>query len=114
MSKIILYVLSIAFILLIGCSIWPYWNRYLINNYLEEAAIYGTKHGIADTKEFLQKKIEGRGYVFDPENLDIDKDENNAVTIAFTYHDQISFFGMEIKELEFSLEVTEKNIKTTL
>jgi len=59
------------------------------------------------------KKDRRQGYCFDPENLDIDKDENNAVTIAFTYHDQISFFGMEIKELEFSLEVTEKNIKTT-
>jgi len=31
-------------------------EQILDQYYLEEAAIYGTKHGIADTKEFLQKR----------------------------------------------------------
>jgi hypothetical protein len=110
MGKIIFYIISIGLILLIGSAIYPYWNRYLITSDLEEAALYGTKHSVADTQILLSKKIEARGYVFDPENLQIKKDEDDTVTIGLTYLDKISFLGIDLKELEFTLDVTERFI----
>jgi|WetSurSiteA1Bulk_404760.scaffolds.fasta_scaffold36044_3 hypothetical protein len=110
MGKIILYIVSIGLILLIGSAIYPYWNRFLITSDLEEAALYCTKHSIADTQRLLSDKIEQRGYIFDPENLYIEKDEDKTVTIGLTYNDKISFFGIVLKELEFSLDVTERYI----
>jgi hypothetical protein len=110
MTKIFYYIFTIGLILLIGCAILPYWNKYLITTDMEEAAIYGTKHSIADIEKLLQEKIEDRGYVLDPENLYVEKDENKTVSISLTYQDKISFFGIVLKELEFSLDVTEKEI----
>jgi hypothetical protein len=111
MSKIIFYIVSIGLILLIGSAILPYWNKYFINSDLEAAALYGTKHSIEDTQRFLSEKMKEGGYVFNPEKLHIDKDDYNTVSIRLTYQDKISFFGIVLKELEFTLDVTERNIK---
>jgi len=111
MGKIIFYIISIGLILLIVSAIYPYWNRYLITSDLEEAALYGTKHSIADTQKLISKKIEERGYVFYPENLSIEKDEDTTVTINLTYEDRISFIGIVLKDLEFTIDVTQKYIK---
>jgi len=114
MTKIFYYILTIGLILLIGCAILPYWNKYLITTDMEEAAIYGTKHSTADIEKLFQEKIEERGYVLEPENLYIEKDENNAVSITLTYRDKISFFGIVLKELEFTLDVTEKDVREVI
>jgi hypothetical protein len=111
MSKLILYIVSIGFILLIGCSIWPYWNKSLITSDLETAAIYGTKHDIEDTQDLVREKMKERGYVFDSENLHIKKDEDNNVSISLTYQDNINFFGIVLKELKFTVNVNETYIK---
>jgi hypothetical protein len=111
MSKTIFYIVSIGLILLVGFAIWPYWNKYCINSDLKTAALYGTKHSIEDTQRFLSEKIKERGYVFDPAKLHIEKDEDKTVSIHFTYQDKIGFFGIVLKELEFTLDVTEENIK---
>ena len=114
MSKAILYIVSIGLICLIVCAIWPFWNKYRINSDLKTAAIYGTKHSIEDTREFLSEKMKARGYNFDPERYYIDKDEYNTVSIRLTYQDEISFFGFVLKELEFTLDVTERETKDML
>jgi hypothetical protein len=114
MSKAILYVVSIGLICLIVCAVWPFWNKYRINSDLRAAAIYGTKHDIEDTREFLDKKMKARGYNFDAERYYIDKDENNTVSIRLTYQDEISFFGFILKKLEFTLDVTEWETKEML
>jgi hypothetical protein len=110
MGKIMFYIISLGLILLIGSAIYPYWNKYLITSDLEEAALYGTKHSVEDTQNLISKKIEERGYVFDPENLYVEKDDDNSVTIGLTYQDKISFLGIVLKELEFKLDVTEEYI----
>jgi len=51
------------------------------------------------------------GYDFDPQAFHIEKDENNTVSIRLTYQDEISFFGFILKELEFTLDVTERETK---
>ena len=111
MKKIIFYILSIVIILLIGSAIWPYWNKYLITSDLKAVALYGTKNSIEDTRNFLDKKIEEKEYVFGPEDLVIKKDENNTVSISLNYEDKISLFGIVLKELDFTVDVTEEYVK---
>jgi len=114
MSKAILYIVSIGLICLIACAIWPYWNKYRINSDLKAVALYGTKNSIKDTRKFLSEKVKARGYDFDLEEIYIEKDENNTVSIKWTYQDEISFFGLILKELEFTLDVTELETKAIL
>ena len=111
MSKKSLYIVSIGIILLIVSVIWPYWNKYLIGSDLQKAALYGTKHSISDTRKFLSKALKERVDFFDPEALSIEKDENNTVKIKFTYQDKIHIFNIVLKELEFTLDVIERDIK---
>lgn len=111
MTKIFYYIFTIGLLLLIGSAILPFWHKFLITSDMKEAAIYGTKNSILDIEELLQEKIEERGYVLEPEDLNIEKDENNTVTISLIYRDKISFLGIDLKELEFTLDVTENYIK---
>jgi hypothetical protein len=114
MGKAFFYIVSIGVLFLIVCAIWPYWNRYMINSDLKAAAIYGTKNSINDTRKLLVEKIRERGYHFDPEQFHIEKDENNTVSITFTYHDKMSFFGFTLKELEFTLDVVQQEVDALL
>ena len=114
MGKIILYIILVGLILLIGSAILPYVNKYFINSDLEEAALYGTKHSIEDTQNFLDKKLKDSGLIFEPEKLSINKSEHNTVTIRLTYKDKMSFFSIVLKELEFKLEVKQMNVKDLL
>jgi hypothetical protein len=114
MSKAIFYIVSIGLIWLIGCAIWPYWNQYRIKSDLKEAALYGTKHSIEDTRKFLTEKLKSRGYDFGPEQLNIEKDENKTVSIRLNYDDEISLFSFILKELEFTLDVTVRETKQFL
>ena len=114
MGKIIFYIVIIILILLAGSMIWPYWNKYLITSDLKAVALYGTKHSIEDTQNFLDKKIEEKGYAFDPEDLDIKKDENDTVSITLTYQDKISLFGIVLKELEFTVDVKQRFVKEVM
>jgi hypothetical protein len=114
MGKAIFYIVSIGLICLIVCAIWPYWNKYRISKDLHAAAIYGTKNSIQETREFLSEKMKERGYHTNPEEFHIEKDEENTVSISWTYEDQISFFGLILKELEFTLDVTEHETEAIL
>ena len=111
MSKAIFYIVSIGLICLIVCAIWPYWNKFRIKSDLNEAALYGTKHSIEDTTKILSEKLRERGYDFGPQEFQIEKDENKTVSISLTYQDEISFFGLILKKLEFKLDVTKRETK---
>jgi hypothetical protein len=78
---------------------------------LKEVALYGTKHSIDDTRKFLREKYKERGYDFGQEDYYIEKDELNTVSIQITYQDEIAFFGFTLKELEFTLDVTEREVE---
>ena len=111
MSKAIFYIVSIGLIWLIVCAIWPYWNQYWIKSDLKATVLYGTKHSIEDTRNFLNEKVKERGYDLDPQEFHIEKDKHNTVSIRLTYQDEISFFGFILKKLEFSLYVTKRETK---
>ena len=108
MKSVIFYIVLIVLLLLSVCAVWPYWNRYLIKTDLEAAALYATKHSSDDALKLFKEKLRESGYDFNPENFNIDKNENNTVSIKWTYQDEISVFGFVLKELEFTLEVTER------
>lgn len=111
LSKIILYIVTAILVWLAVSAAWPYWNRYRMGSDLEAAALYGTKNGILATRKFLMEKTEERGFDFDPDDITIEKDENNNVFISLDYTDEISFLGVTIKELEFSLEASAQETK---
>ena len=109
--KAIYYIVSIGLIWLVVCTVSPYWNKYWIESDLEEAALYGTKNSVEDTRKFFSKKLEERGYHFNPEGFYIEKDENKTVIIRWGYGDEISFFGFVLKQLEFTLDVRKREVK---
>lgn len=43
-------------------------------------------------------------YCFEMEKFTIEKNKDNSVTMGITYIDEISIFGLNLKELEFTVE----------
>jgi hypothetical protein len=89
----------------------PYWNKYWLELQLEAASIYGTKNSIEDTRNFLNDKMEDEGFSFKGDDFVIEKDENNKVSIKLTYADEISIFGLTLKELKFTAERSSEEVK---
>ena len=108
LGKVVVYIVSVIVVWLLVVAVTPYWNRYWMESDLETAALYGTKNSILATRKFLLEKSEERGFDFDPDDITIEKDENNSVFISLTYTDEISILGMTLKELEFTLEADAK------
>ena len=105
-GKWFFYIVSLLILYLIFCAVLPFWHRYEMQSDLNAAALYGTKHSIEKTRALLLEKAAERGYELDAEDYAIEKDEKNTVSISLTYVDEIRFFGMTLKELEFTLEAS--------
>ena len=114
MNKIIFYIVSTGVILFTFLSVLPYVNKSLIKAELKSAALYGTKHTIDDTYQFINKELKNKKIIFDADELNILKDDNDNVSIQFNYQDRITFLGIVLKKLDFKLDVTEQNIKQLL
>jgi hypothetical protein len=89
----------------------PYWNNYWLGLQLDAASVYGTKHSVEDTRNFLSDKMEDEGYGFKGDDFIIEKDETNRVSIRITYVDEISIFGLTLKELKFTAERSSNEVK---
>jgi hypothetical protein len=89
----------------------PYWNKYWLELQLEAASVYGTKNSIKDTRNFLSDKMDDEGFNFKGDDFIIEKDENNKVSISITYADEISIFGLTLKELRFTAERSSYEVK---
>lgn len=111
MGKIFFYIVSIIIILFVLCAARPYYKRSRLNYDLEKAASYGTKHSAQETRRLVTKALKERGISYDPDNLQIEKDARDTVTISLNYEDSIHFFSIVIKKLEFELDVEQKNVK---
>ena len=110
--KILSYTISIVLIWGLLNTIKPYWEKYLLERQLETVAIYGTKHNIYKTREMLVKEIREAGYDFKEEDFIIEKDEDNSVSINISYINEISVFGMTLKELDFVVDARASEVKT--
>jgi hypothetical protein len=113
MKKLFLYALVIAIVIAVSGAVRPYWNKYWIQKEVEVAAVYGTKNTVENTKAFLISKLKEEGYrMIREENIYIDKDEKNVVTVTVRYSDKITIFGEVLQILEFTLTATEREIKS--
>ena len=111
MKKLFLYALAIAIVIAAGSAVRPYWNKYWLQEEIEAAAVYGTKNTVDNTKAFLLNKLKNEGYPIEEEDIFVEKDSKNSVTVTVQYSDEISIFGKEIKKLHFTLSATEREIK---
>jgi len=75
------------------------------------AAVYGTKNTLENTKRFLLNNLKEEGYRLREDDIRIEKDSKNRVTITARYSDKISIFGKEIQKLQFTVTVTERELK---
>jgi hypothetical protein len=111
MKNLFLTALTIAIVIVIGSALRPYWNRYWIQKDLDVAAVYGTKNTEEHTKQFLLDKLKEEGYSITENDISIEKDPKNTVTITARYTDKISIFGKEIQKLDFTVTATEREVK---
>lgn len=111
MKKLFLTALTIAIVIVIGSALRPYWNRYWIQKDLDVAAVYGTKNTEEHTKQFLLDKLKEDGYSITENDISIEKDSKNTVTVTARYTDKISIFGKEIQKLDFTVSATEREVK---
>lgn len=111
MKKLFTYAVVIAIVISIGSAAKPYWNKYWLKKELEAAAVYGTKNTVQNTKDFLVNKLKDEGYSIGEDEIYVEKDPKNTVTITVRYSDKISIFGKEIRKLEFTVSATEREIK---
>ena len=111
MKGFFLAALVIAVVIALGSAGKPYWDRYWIKQELEAGAVYGTKNQLEHTKEFLLKKLREEGYPIEEDDLYIEKDSKNNVTVTARYSDEISIFGKELKKLHFTVTATAREVK---
>ena len=111
MKNFFLTVVAIAMVIAIGSAAKPYWDKYWIQKELEVAAVYGTKNTPEHTKAFLLNKLKEEGYPIGENDIYVEKDSKNNVTVTARYSDRISIFGKELQKLHFTLKVTEREVK---
>ena len=110
-KNVIILIVLIIFVWGVISVARPYWKKYWLQEYMESAAVYGTKHSISETRKMLTSKVKKEGYDFKSKDFTIHKDENNAVSIRIKYTDEIDIFGTTIKKLEFDVKTKAYEIK---
>lgn len=111
MKKIFLTAVVIAIVIALGSAVKPYWDKYWIQKELQIAAVYGTKNTLENTKVFLLNKLKEEGYRIGEDDIYIEKDSKNNVTVTARYSDRISIFGKELQKLHFTVTATEREVK---
>lgn len=97
-------IVALFLIVCIVSAVWPFWDKYWLGKELERVCVYGTKHSVEETRQFLTERMEEKRYDFTGDDFSIEKDEKNRVYISITYTDEISILGVTLKELRFTVE----------
>ena len=105
-GSIIMLLVFVLILAVVFVTMRPYWSKYWLTKDIEAVAIYGTKKSIKDIKKKLDKVMMEESHGFVSNDFYIQKDKHRDVTIGIEYYDQISLFGLVIKELEIEVEVT--------
>lgn len=92
----------------------PYWDKYCLELQLEAASVYGAKNSLGDTRNFLDEIMRNEGYFFSGDDFVIEKDRNSRVAIRLDYVDEISLFGITLKELRLTAEGNSYDYKGVL
>lgn len=104
MKSVLKIILAALIILCIVGAIRPFWSKYWLGKELDRVSIYGTKHTIGQTKQFLNERMNVKGYGFSANDFSIEKDANNNVSVTITYEDAIRVLGLELWDFEFTIE----------
>ncbi len=86
-------------------SVRPYWNRYMVQMDIEEAALYGTKSSEGEVRRFLLEKMQEKGRRI--KDIFIVKDDRNTVYVRMSYTDEIRIAGRILAHLQFTVHATE-------
>ena len=111
MKSFLKIILAALIILCIFGSVRPFWSKYWLGKELDRVSIYGTKHTIAQTKQFLNERMNVKGYDFNANNFSIEKDANNDVSVSITYDDAIKVLGAVLWDLEFTVERQSREVE---
>ena len=111
-NRIIIYVFISVSVFVLFNFTKPYWNRYWLEKDLETVAVFGTKHSLNETMDFLMSKMREEGYRFKEEDFVIDKDERNQVSINIIYTDEIEIFKRPLKQLQLTAEGTASEVRS--
>ena len=111
--KIIKYVITFSIVLILVNYAKPYWNKYWLEKHLESVAVFGTKHTLYETRDYLMNIIRAEGYSFEKDDFIIDKDERNRVSINLAYVEEVKVFGKPVKKLHFKAGVSANEVKSS-
>ena len=111
MKSVLKIVLSALIILCIVGGVRPFWSKYWLGKELDRVSIYGTKHTVSQTRQFLNERMNIKGYSFSGNDFSIEKDNNNNVYISITYDDAISVLGAVLWDLEFTVARKSHEVK---
>ena len=114
MKKVLSIIIAIVVLLAVLSVIRPYWNKYSLKKDMEAAAIYGTKHKLAQIEKFLDDKNQEADRDIELDSFTIEKDERNSVAISVAYTDYISLFGFRFFSLNFEVEASADEIEEML
>jgi hypothetical protein len=95
-------------------AVRPYWDKYCLELQLEAASLYGVKNSLGDTRNYLDEIMRNEGYFFNADDFVIEKDRNSRVAIRLDYVDEISLFGIALKELRLTAEGNSYDCKGVL
>ncbi len=104
MKDAIKVIIAIFIVVCIVSALKPFWDSYWLGKELENVCVFGTKNSVEDTRAFLTKTMQEKGYDFSGDDFSIEKDEKNRIQISITYMDEIDIFGVTLKELRFTVE----------
>jgi len=111
MKKLFSYAIAIAIVIAIGSAVKPYWKQILVTQGARSRRRVRNKKHFAEHKGNACNKLKEEGYRIGEDEIYIEKDSKNTVTITVRYSDKISIFGKEIQKLQFTVSATEKEIK---
>jgi hypothetical protein len=111
MKSVLKIILAALVILCIVGAVRPFWSKYWLGKELDRVSIYGTKHTIGQTKQFLNEMLNVKGYGFSANDFSIEKDGNNDVYVGIKYDDAISVLGVVLWDLEFTVERRSREVE---
>jgi c-di-GMP-related signal transduction protein len=108
------WILIFGLIWVTASTLRPFWDRYWLEKQMEVVATYGTKNDIEDVRLELVRKMKQEGYHFEGDDFRIEKDEKNSVFINIAYTDEITFFGLTLKELELVAKAEAREVERVI
>ena len=111
--KIFKYMITFTIILMVVNYAKPYWNKYWLERHLESVAVFGTKHSLYETRDYLMNIVRAEGYSFKNDDFVIDKNEESRVSITLAYVDEVKIFGRPLKRLYLKADVSANEVKTS-